>query len=101
MSTELIVAIAGVAVTLLGLIISGVFGLLANTSQREQAAARGVERAYEERLEFKDDVIAHVTAERDEARKSEKEAVLEAIELRGKYHALEVENDRLRRETKP
>lgn len=103
MDSSIIVAIIAGAATLFGLIISGVFGLLANTSQREQAAAAGVERAMNERLEYKDEQLADCRKNREAAETREREALaklnekeLQVWELKGENHALEVENRMLR-----
>lgn len=103
MDTAIVVAIIGGAVTLAGFVISGVFGLVANTSQRESAASAGVERALNERLEHKDELIAECRrelaeeterADRAEAERDEK--VLENWELKGRVHSLEWETRLLR-----
>jgi chromosome segregation ATPase len=105
MDTTVIVALIGGGVTLAGFLISGIFGLLASTSQREGVANAGVERALNERIVHKDELVAECRrelAECDESRadiqKQLDEANLEVWELKGNLHALEVENRVLRGE---
>ena len=62
METPILVAIIGGVVTIVGFVISGLFGVLASTSQREAAASLGVEKALNERLEGKDDHIRFLEA---------------------------------------
>lgn len=59
METPVIVAVIGGVVTVVGFVISGLFGVLASTSAREAAASLGVEKALNERLKGKDDHIAY------------------------------------------
>lgn len=108
MDTAIVVAVIGGVVTLAGFVISGVFGLIANTTQRNEAASAGVERALNERLEHKDELIAECRAEREEeaarANRAEKELSerdLEVWELKGRVHSLEWENRLLRGGIKP
>lgn len=103
MDTTVVVALIGGGVTLAGFTISGIFGLLASTSQREGAASAGVERALNERIMHKDELVAECRRELAECeeRLAEKdrlldEANLEVWELKGNLHALEVENRVLR-----
>lgn len=98
MDTAVVVAMIGGVVTLAGFVISGVFGLVANTTQRETAASAGVERALNERLEHKDELIAECRRDladeveaRERAETERDEKNLENWELKGKVHSLEWE----------
>ena len=90
METPIIVAIIGGVVTIIGFVISGLFGVLASTSQREAAASLGVEKALNERLKGKDDHIAlqdkrieNLEADLAEERAENAELKQELAECRG------------------
>lgn len=103
MDTPVLVALIGGGVTLAGFVISGIFGLLASTSQREAAANSGVERALNERITHKDELVRECReelADKDQElakeQKLRNDAELEVWELKGQIHSLEVENRILR-----
>lgn len=97
MDTPVIVALIGGAVTLLGFIISGAFGLIASSSQRQG-------KITEQRIAFKDEQL--VDCERDladarlkleacgqrhaHATEELRQAQLDLWEAKGRLHAAEV-----------
>lgn len=82
METPIVVAIIGGVVTVVGFVISGLFGVLASTSQREAAASLGVEKALNERLRGKDDHIAMLNAKLENLETELAAEHAENIELR-------------------
>lgn len=64
-NTPVLVAVIGGVVTLGGFIISGVFGLITSSTNRSDAASAGVEKALNERLQYKDEMLEDCRAERD------------------------------------
>lgn len=82
MDTPIIVAIIGGVVTVVGFVISGLFGVLASTSQREAAASLGVEKALNERLKGKDDRIQYLESRNEDLEAENSELRTENLELR-------------------
>lgn len=90
METPIVVAIIGGVVTIVGFVISGLFGVLASTSKREADASLGVEKALNERLKGKDDQIAYrdgriedLEAELAEEKAENRDLRIELLECRG------------------
>lgn len=80
METPIFVAVIGGVVTIIGFVISGLFGVLASTSQREAAASLGVEKALNERLKGKDDRISYLEKQVEDLEKDLAEAEEECRE---------------------
>lgn len=105
METPILVAVIGGVVTIVGFVISGLFGVLASTSQREAAASLGVEKALNERLKGKDDHIAFLNKRIENLEADKAELEEEVNEKDERIHKLgldiyesEQENARLRRQ---
>lgn len=95
METAIIVAIIGAVATVGGLAVSGFFGLLGQTNERERAAQAGVEKAQAERLAYRDEQLKDCRRELEECETARKEDHQTISSQSTEIWALKQENYRL------